>query len=245
MESLNQKRSLIDEDANISLFRRRNKLIIIVFLFLIISSALIIAALIVEILRIHSASHAQIEISPIRTFCSVSDSQNACLYAFNRILNNKLIIDPDQILTISLSTSVSQIQNFINSSDSACSDSLSHAQGQLGGALAVMRVYPFVSSLSHDQREEIGEQIIAAGEDVKACIDQLAAGGVAAPEKLVQVEVYLNGCRDFLFRHAVVLGTIFETSERSLIYDHLFEIVMCGLQVVFMFGMFFALFRIR
>ncbi|KAL8457404.1 hypothetical protein ACS0TY_035312 [Phlomoides rotata] len=258
MESLNQKRSLVEEDANISLFRRSNKIIILVFLFLIISSALIIAALIVELVRIHNSNNQSVLISPITSFCSVSEFPPTCLKAFNPILDNTLIIDPDQILTFSLQASVFQIQNIINSSSIQnnfafrnCSNTLRHALGQLGGPLAAMRANPFVLTLSHDQREEIRKPIVAAGEDVKSCNDDL--GVAAAAEKLVEVEVYLNSGQDFLFRYDRVMrkwGRNFLyrasfQSQTSLIYDHLFEMVMCGLQVLFMFGMFCALFRIR
>lgn len=94
--------------------------------------------------------------------------------------------------------------------------------------------------------------MVAARDDVKACVDDLAAGGAAAAvEKLAEVEVYLDRGRDFLFRYELVLrnwntGVVMSASyEVSRIYDYMFAIVMCGIQVAFMICIFRALFKIR
>lgn len=108
-----------------------------------------------------------------------------------------------------------------------------------------MRVNPFVGSLSEEQRDEMKKRIVAAEEDVESCLDDLAEEMTA---KLVNVQVYLGSAVDFVAGHGkngrILNYYVMEDSDfyRSVISGNL---IICGLQLLFVFGLFCSLFRTR
>ncbi|KAH6767777.1 hypothetical protein C2S52_018760 [Perilla frutescens var. hirtella] len=245
-----KRRSLADEDedANISTFRRRNKIIAAVFILLIISLTLLIAALIIQLRRSHkaSSSHKSVGFPPILDFCSFS-SAPTCLATLNPIITHKLITDPNQIFTLSLQTAAKHIQHLINtslsnapnSSFNSCSNSLRGGLGRIRESLATVRVDPFVESLSNEQRVAMKNRIVAAEEDVESCLDYLAAGEMTA--KLVDVQVCLISAVDFLDGY-----TRMRPKEIDLYLSIIAEnLCVWGLQLLFIFCLFCSLFRIR
>lgn len=245
-----------DEAANLSIFRRRNKIIAVVFILLVISLTLFIGALIVQLLRIHNAPSSNnsvgINIPPIVDYCFFSNAPT-CSATLNPIIINKFITDPNQILAVSLQTVAICIQRVINTSSTDasnfasnnCSNSLRDGLGRIRESLATIRVNPFVESLGKEERAEMKNQIVAAEEDVESCLDDEPPEMTA---KLVDVQVHLISAADFVDGYAkmgrihIVESIVF---DRSIVSENMFGICMCGLQLLFIVGLFCSLFRIR
>lgn len=108
-----------------------------------------------------------------------------------------------------------------------------------------MRVNPFVGWLSDEQRDEMKKRIAAAEEDVESCLDDLAEEMTA---KLVNVQVYLSSAVDFVAGHGRMGRISYKVElEDNDFYRRLISgnLILFGLQLLFVFGLFCSLFRTR
>lgn len=105
----------------------------------------------------------------------------------------------------------------------------------------MMRVKPFVGLVSdQEKREELKNRMMAAKEDVDSCLhDDLAEFIGETPEKLVDVAVYLN----IAFTFVCVFGS--SEMERLMVGETEFRtsLILYGLVLLFMFALFWSLFR--
>ncbi|XP_057808872.1 uncharacterized protein LOC131023348 [Salvia miltiorrhiza] len=237
------KTSLIvhEEDANISAFRRINKVLILSLVFLIILLTLTLAALIVYLVRLDNNDSP----SPARAYCYVNSDAPACSSIVNLIISGKFVSDPNQIFALSLQAAAEDLQRLIASSlieFNNCSSSLRDALDQIRDPLAAMRVDPFVEFKSDEQRGEMMNRIAAAAEDVETCLDKIGGG-----EELGKVKAYLNGAGDFLIGYAEALQML-ETDKWARVYNNheirQFSICMCVSQLTFIIALFCSHFRI-
>ncbi|KAI3454649.1 hypothetical protein Pfo_011312 [Paulownia fortunei] len=106
------KTSLGEDDVTLSTFRKRNKILILVFLILIISLTLILCALIIYL--VHNNNIPQSNQPLVNPAVEASCNTPSCLKTFNPIISTKSVIDPNQILTLSLQTAAKELENIVS-----------------------------------------------------------------------------------------------------------------------------------
>ncbi|KAL0286054.1 UNVERIFIED_CONTAM: hypothetical protein Sangu_2751500 [Sesamum angustifolium] len=273
MKSMNDgpKTSLLgEEDVALSTFRRRNKILILVFLLFSVCITVVIAVIIIYLARNGSSmSGKPTLLNPaLQAFCFVASDRPSCIKTFNPIIRGKSVSDPNQILTLSLQQAIKELENVIpvvqsntvrirDGNDQTvaafknCSTSLLDALSQTRDALGKMRANPFVEAQSDEQRAEMVSQITAVEESLGSCIEVLetveATDVSEVRAKVFDAKAYVNSGGDFLLRFDEVLQMVwsYSVTDRGLILENLFSICMCGLQLIFVFFLFLALFRTR
>ncbi|KAL2244254.1 UNVERIFIED_CONTAM: hypothetical protein Sindi_0543400 [Sesamum indicum] len=274
MKSMNDadpKTSLLGEEGvALSTFRRRNKILILAFLLFSVSLTVVIAVLIVYLVRNESSRSGKSTLfnPALQAFCFVSYNRPSCIKTFNPIISGKSISDPNQIFILSLQHAIKELENVIplvqsnttqiregNDQTVAafknCSTSLPDALSQIRDTLGKMRANPFVEAQSDEQRAEMMSRITTVEENLGSCIEDLAT--VEATDvrevraKVFDVKAYVNSGGDFVLGFDEVLQMLwsYKVGDRGLVLESLFDISMCGLQLIFVFFLFLALFRTR
>ncbi|KAL7139217.1 hypothetical protein ABFS83_09G036100 [Erythranthe nasuta] len=249
-----------EDDANLSKFRRRNNILILVFATFSISLTLTISALIFNLVRhVDSESGHLTRLNPaVRAFYEAAICNTpSCREAFNPIINNitrtrSIITDPNQIFILSLQAAAEQLQNITITTDKNCSDSLRFGSDQIRYVLATVRGDPFVEKRSFGQRVAIVEGIGLAEDDLNPCVDYLLddVESTAVREvraKVLRVMVYLSSSREFAGRFYEEMHQRYRdvavVDWRNMVSDHMFIICICGLQLLFIFFLYWTLFR--
>ncbi|KAL3640595.1 hypothetical protein CASFOL_015563 [Castilleja foliolosa] len=254
MKSMNDntlKTTLVQQDPNFSTFRRRNKILILISLFLILTLTVILGALITHVVHTNPRFHDPPVNPAVKALCDAAADTPSCLKAFNPIISVKSRpADPSQILTLSLQTAAKKLENVINVTTGTnnlknCSSSLRVGLGMIRERL---RVDPFVEMKSEERRAEMMNKSIVV-KILKSCLDDLRRVEPTAvisevKAKVQQVMVYVNSSGGFL--DPLVLRRIYYDSY--VVHTGMIGPEMCvlfGLQLLFMFFLFFSLFRIR
>ncbi|KAL7139220.1 hypothetical protein ABFS83_09G036400 [Erythranthe nasuta] len=245
----NKSRLLLEEDNNETLrsFRRRNKTLIIILTTFFMPLALTTTAFSFYLLHrgFPETAESISENTAVRIFFSNAACDNpSCKEAFNSILINKSIVDPTQILRLSLQAASEQLDDVISSfmSDETtaaafknCSDPLRSGSGLIREALEVIRVNPSPEIM----RFGLMHKISAAEEDLKACVDDLGNSTAAASELIARVHrvmVYVSTSGEFVYYYRKV------SDRRWSEYDALRDVV--GVCIFVLEGWFiFVVFR--
>lgn len=250
----------MEESAALSTFHKRNKILTLICLLFIVCLTVVIAALIIYLVRYENSTSA------LESFCFVAFNISSCIKTFDPIISTKSVSDPNQIFTLSLEEAVKELENVISllQSNTApirdgnetvakfknCSTSLADSLTQIRDALGKMRASPLVEAQSEGQWAEMMNEIRAAEENLRSCIDDLTTveetpdvSEVRA--KVVGVKAYVNGGGDFLLGFAEVLQ-MFGSDNGSVDWgtinlENLFGICVGGLELCFLFFMFWSL----
>ncbi|KAL7139219.1 hypothetical protein ABFS83_09G036300 [Erythranthe nasuta] len=242
----NKSRLLLEEDNNETLrsFRRRNKTLIIILTTFFMPLALTTTAFSFYLLHrgFPETAESISENTAVRIFFSNAACDNpSCKEAFNSILINKSIVDPTQILHLSLQAAAEQLDDVISYVTTSaaffknCSDSLRNGSGRIREALEVIRVNPSQEIM----RFGLMHKISAAEEDLKACVDDLGNSTAAARELIARVHrvmVYVSTSGEFVYYYRKV------SDRRWSEYDALRDVV--GVCIFVLEGWFiFVVFR--
>ncbi|KAL9155907.1 hypothetical protein ABFS82_09G037300 [Erythranthe guttata] len=266
--SADKNTSLLHGEENhhekLSKFRARNKTIILVSTAFFITLTLIITALIFHLVRNIRSQQSDpytIHLLPVSQLQSFHPcNMTSCSGTNYSDLPEPAVTDPNRVFILSLQAAAVQLQNITSSltttttssSFNNCSVSLRHRSGQIREVLDTMRVDPFVGRLSMEQRFEIMKRISVAKENLMSCVRGMGEMESTAEIEEVRAEVlrvivYLRSSGENLVRyrkfvrefHSDVAGDYW----RNMISDNMFIISMCGLQLVFIFFLYWTLFR--
>ncbi|XP_051123175.1 uncharacterized protein LOC127246038 [Andrographis paniculata] len=255
------KTNLLEEDATISAFRRRNRILIFVLFFIFVLFTLVLAVLISYLFRnfLRRQPHVTDVNYAVKAYCQVSSDYFSCLRSFDGKFTPKSSVNPSQIYSNSLRIAAVKLEKFVSilpnlkdRDESAadfvdtCSNSSIEAMNQISNALARMRKHPFVEAQSDDQRSEIVKWMNNAAINLDSCLEKVDPAMATAVEEVK--ELVENGAY-FVHSYVVVLKMIgdYEGVERyrGVHMETLLGISMVGLQLLYVFFMFCCLFRIR
>ncbi|KAL0286058.1 UNVERIFIED_CONTAM: hypothetical protein Sangu_2751900 [Sesamum angustifolium] len=197
----------------------------------------------------------------LQAFCFTASNTSSCIKTFDPIVSAKSVSDPNQIFTLSLQKAVKELEKVIpllplnnvpirDGKETAaafknCSTQLHDALRQIRDTLGKMRANPFVEAQSDEQRADMMYWITVAEENLQSCIDDLATDGNEVRATVLGVKAYVNGGRDFLLRFADVLQMFWidnGSADWGIInLENLFGICVGGLELFFVFFMFYTL----
>ncbi|EYU35852.1 hypothetical protein ABFS82_09G037000 [Erythranthe guttata] len=172
--------------------------------------------------------------------------------------------DPNQAFILSLQTSAQQLENItsfisINGADDMvpsaafknCSNSLRHGSGRIRNALTTIRVNPLLETPSYsEQRFEMAGSIYAAEEDLETCVGDLgkvemeSTAVIELRMKVLDALVHLRSRGDFLVysdEYKVTHSLWSDIADE--ISNYLFVVLVCCLQLMFIFFLFWTICR--
>lgn len=250
---------LHEEDANISTFRRDNKIIAVGFTLLIISLTLfilVLAAVLLLPILTASISYPVVdgEIS-VEKFCSYSQAP-MCITALNSVVTDRFATDPHQLVALCIESATAELQNLIAAASStrtdkfACSESFGQAAelARLSLEETVRAKRPLVGWLRKERDEVVLRWLMGAEGAVDSCLRESAE--VESPETSARVAAKMEYVRAYLFSAYVFLdhsGAIEQRNEGFYMdtdFENLFSIFVCGVQL-FVLGFVCLLFRNR
>lgn len=252
----------MEEDANLSTFRRGNKIIAVGFTLLIVSIALLILVLHIKIPPSPSDYFLHTFTSPVETFCSYSHPPT-CIAAVDSIVTDRFALEPKQIADLCIQTAATDLQSLINASSihahkfasADCAESLPRASDRVRESLAARARArarrPFWGWLTKDRDGAVIQRLTAATEEVEQCLRHMAE--VEPPEtaarlaaKLDRAAVYLHSADRFLVESSSMERVARRSSNFYIRYyfETSLGIIHCGVQL-FMLGLLCIFFRNR
>ncbi|GFP99367.1 hypothetical protein PHJA_002080800 [Phtheirospermum japonicum] len=219
----------IEKHDAFSKLGKRNKTTITILTSFIISLALIIGALITYLVQEDTSKLVPYN-NPL-LFYSAPCNVPPCWRVHNTIITTAYITDPAKIFTLTLQKSIEDLETLVSLIDDTpqldelqqmkmranktmiafnnCSDSLRNGSGQIQ---PLFLVNPFIfGAHSDEQRGETIKRIIAAEENLEACVRDLekaeeSTAVIEVREKVLRVKEYLSSSRDnlFTYEHDVV-----------------------------------------
>lgn len=214
------KTKFIDEDPNSLAFRRRNNAVIFIFLCFITTLALVLASSFFYILHGISDSNQLPPFSPaVKAYYSVASNIPSCLDMFMEIVSIKPDAEPDLIFDLTLHSAAKDLDITLDelvlpNSDTEpayknCSVPLRDGSGQIWRTLEALRVNPSVETMGGEERSEMVKWLVAAEENLNACLVDLWKGESTAVidvrGKVLRVKAYLRSGEEFLERYDVVM----------------------------------------